>query len=93
MQTLIEQPWFLWLAAGLAGYLSGSLSFARMVSFLFSKTSTVKQIERDIPDTDIKLESDAVTATTVNLELGPAYGCLTSILDMGKAAIPTWLFL
>ena len=81
------------MAAVLAGYLSGSLSFARIVSFLFNKTSKVKPIERDIPDTDIKLESDAVTATTVNLELGPVYGCLTSILDMGKAAIPTWLFL
>lgn len=93
MKTLFEQAWFLWIAASLVGYLAGSLSFARIVSSLFDKTGKVKPIERDIPDTDIKLESDAVTATTVNLELGPVYGCLTSILDMGKAAVPVWLFL
>ena len=81
------------MSASLAGYLVGSISFARIVSFLFAKTRKVKQIDRDIPDTDIKLESGAVSATTVNLEIGPGFGCLTSILDMGKAAIPTWLFL
>lgn len=79
--------------AVLASYLVGSISFARIIRRIFAGKGRVKNIERDIPDTDLTLESDAVTATTINLELGARYGCFTSLLDMAKAAVPTGLFL
>lgn len=93
MEKILEQQWFLLLLAALGSYLAGSVSFARIIRRIFAGKGKVKHIERDIPDTDLTLESDAVTATTVNLELGAKYGCLTSLLDMAKAAIPTGLFL
>lgn len=93
MDFLTEKTWLLLLLASAAGYLAGSVSFARIITRLFSPTREIEKIERKIPDTDITLESDAVTATTVNLSLGARFGCLTSILDMLKVALPTWLFL
>ena len=90
MDFLSEHQGIAWITALLAGYLAGSVSFARIVKHLFHSKGKVKKIEREIPDTDITLESDAVTATTVNLEMGSRFGCLTSLLDMAKAGIPTW---
>ena len=93
METWIEQTWVLRLLAGLAGYLAGSVSFARIVTHLFSKSGKHKPIERKIPDTDITLESSAVAATSVSLQMGKKFGCLTAILDMVKVAIVVWPFL
>lgn len=83
----------LYILAGVAGYLLGAVSFARIILKLFGKAGRVDEIRRDIPDTDITLESDAVTATTVNLQMGARFGCLTAILDMAKVGVPTWLFM
>ena len=93
LEILSEKSWLLILLASAVGYLAGSISFARIIFRLFSPSGKVVKIERKIPDTDITLESDAVTATTVNLAMGSRLGCLTSILDMLKVALPTWLFL
>lgn len=93
MEFLITSYWFIWVVAALTGYLIGSISFARIISRLFGSTGEVKQIHREIPDTELTLESEAVAATTINLQLGPQYGCLTSLLDAAKAALPTWVFL
>ena len=92
METLLKHDWFLWGLAGLAAYLAGSISFARMVYRLFSKSGRLVSLERKIPDTDITLESDTVAATTVSLQLGKRYGCLTVILDMIKVGLVVWLF-
>lgn len=80
------------LISATAGYLLGSISFARIITWVKEKKHDVKKIKRDIPDTDIVFESDAVSATAVSLNLGKKYGCLTSILDMIKVTIPTWIF-
>jgi glycerol-3-phosphate acyltransferase PlsY len=93
MENWTEQAWFLWTVAALAAYLVGSISFARIVSRLFSKSGTTAPIERKIPDTDITLESDAVAATSVSLQLGKKFGCLTAILDMIKVGLVVWLFM
>jgi glycerol-3-phosphate acyltransferase PlsY len=93
MERWIQLIWPIYLIAGLTGYLVGSISFARIVSRLFSKSGTPGRIERKIPDTDITLESNAVAATTVSLELGKKFGCLTVILDMIKIGLVVWLFL
>lgn len=93
MEILTQKAWLLYLVAATAGYLAGSISFARIVTRLFNKKGKVKKIERQIPDTDITLESDAVAATAVTLSMGKKYGCLTVVLDMLKVAPPIWFFL
>jgi glycerol-3-phosphate acyltransferase PlsY len=93
MEILAEKSWLLPSVAAMAGYLIGSISFARMVTSLFSEGGKVKKIERKIPDTDITLESDTVAATSVSLDLGKKYGCLTAVLDMFKVALAVWFFL
>lgn len=87
-----ELSWTLVSISVTAGYLLGSISFARIITWLKEKNQNVKNIKREIPDTDIIFESDAISATAVSLNLGKKYGCLTSILDMIKVAIPTWIF-
>lgn len=92
MTDWITHSWFLFPMAGLAGYLVGSVSFARIVFGIFGRSGALKRIKRKIPDTDVMLESDTVAATTVSLQLGKGYGCLTALLDMGKVALIVWLF-
>lgn len=80
------------LLAIVIGYLSGSISFARLVTRLFAPEQDITKIEIEVPDSDERFESDAISATSVRLHLGPRYGCLTSILDILKAAIPALAF-
>jgi len=83
-----EIVWYLLIISAVTGYLLGSISFARIITWVKKSKGDVKTIKRDIPDTDIVFESDAISATAVSLNLGKKYGCLTSLLDMMKAAIP-----
>jgi glycerol-3-phosphate acyltransferase PlsY len=76
------------LAAGI-GYLIGSVSFARIVTALVEPGRVVEKLRVSVPDANVSFESDVVSASTVRLQLGAKYGCLTSVLDMLKAAIPT----
>ena len=73
------------------GYLTGSISFARIVVRLYSPDRSVQNIQLNIPGTDANYQSAAVSATAVNLQLGPRYGCLTSLLDMTKVGLPALL--
>lgn len=76
------------LAVAAAGYLIGSLSFARIIARVVSPGTDISRISAPIPDTDEVFESDAVSATAVRMHLGTRYGCLTGALDMLKAAVP-----
>lgn len=80
------------LLAIVIGYLSGSISFARLVTRRFAPQQDITKIEIEVPDSDERFESDAISATSVRLHLGPRYGCLTSILDILKAALPALAF-
>jgi acyl phosphate:glycerol-3-phosphate acyltransferase len=83
--------WRIAAVAALAGYLLGSLSFARVAVRLSGKPV-------DLGHWEVHLESGEtwtstiVSATSVRKELGPRYGCLVSMLDMAKVAIPTLAF-
>ncbi len=92
MLTGIENIWLIALIAGLTGYLSGTISFARIIMRVVKKSGKFQVNRREIPDTDIVLETNTVAATTVALDLGKKWGCLTAILDMIKVAIPIWFF-
>ena len=73
------------ILAAACGYLVGSVSFASIIGRILGRGAPLKRIEMPIPGTDEVLSSDAVSATTVRLEYGARYGCLTSLLDMAKA--------
>ena len=80
------------LLAAIIGYLVGSISFARLVSRQFAPQQDISKIVVEGVDGEGRFESDAVSATSVRLHLGPAYGCLAGILDILKAAIPALVF-
>lgn len=78
--------WQIVLLAGVIGYLTGSVSFARIVSRL---------ADPDVEITGIELEDmhvDAISGTAVSMKLGPRLGGLTAILDILKVAVPTLVF-
>lgn len=91
MNAFLESTLGLMILAALAGYLTGSLSFARILTLLVTKSSHVEPINEPVPGSDIMFQSDSVSATVANLNLGKKYGCLTALLDMGKVAVPTFL--
>lgn len=91
MNAFLESTLGLMILAALAGYLIGSLSFARILTLLVTKSSHVEPINEPVPGSDIMFQSDSVSATVANLNLGKKYGCLTALLDMGKVAVPTFL--
>jgi acyl phosphate:glycerol-3-phosphate acyltransferase len=69
--------------AALIGYLFGALSFAR-----FTRGQTLQPITLDVPDSAGQFIFRSISATTVRVNFGPKYGCLTSVLDMLKLALP-----
>lgn len=76
----------------IAGYLIGSLSFARLVARWATPgadlTSTMVKIEGASRDFELK----TISATSISARSGPRAGCLTSLLDMAKAGLPAlWL--
>lgn len=83
--------WSVALLAAAVGYLLGSISFARVVTRLSGSDVDIGHWEVRLPSGEA-FTSDIVSATSVRLALGPRYGCLTSLLDMAKVAIPTLAF-
>jgi len=89
---LQEHTWTIAVVAALSGYLIGSVSTARLIYFLVTGSTKYEPFKESIPHTDEKFESDLISATWVTMKLGKRYGCITSILDMLKVALPTLFF-
>jgi acyl phosphate:glycerol-3-phosphate acyltransferase len=85
------EPWAALLAV-VAGYLLGSISFARVVTGLVRPGEAPATVAIPLAEGDDVVESDLVSATTVRIQLGTGYGCLVSLLDMAKVALPTLAF-
>jgi glycerol-3-phosphate acyltransferase PlsY len=83
--------WRIAVAAALVGYLLGSLSFARIAVRLSGKPVDLGHWEVHL-DSGETWTSSIVSATSVRKALGPRYGCLVSMMDMAKVAIPTLAF-
>ena len=92
MDIIMQNNLALLILAGITGYLTGSISFARLLTWMVTKSFHVKPINEPVPGSDLMFQSDSVSATVAHLNLGKKYGCLTAILDMSKVAIPTFLF-
>jgi glycerol-3-phosphate acyltransferase PlsY len=87
---------YLWAyiaACAVIGYLIGSVSFARIVTYFKTKSSEVKKVSRLVPGSEYVIDSELISATTVNVNLGKTWGLFTSFLDMTKVGLPSWLIL
>jgi glycerol-3-phosphate acyltransferase PlsY len=78
------------ILVGILGYLFGSISFARIITRLFSPQTELVATEAPIEGSEQKLRMHGVSATSVRIQLGNKYGCLTSILDMVKITAPVY---
>jgi glycerol-3-phosphate acyltransferase PlsY len=74
-------------ALAIGGYLLGSISFARIVGRR-AGSGELQGIEMDLPG-GAQIEYRGVSATSVAVRSGPAWGIATSVLDMAKAFLPT----
>lgn len=89
--SLLQKPWLLCILCSLCGYLIGSVSFARIVYFLVTKKRKIESFSEPVPHSEEIFESDLISATLVTKKIGARYGCMTSIADMLKVAVPTLL--
>jgi glycerol-3-phosphate acyltransferase PlsY len=80
------------LLAAVVAYLSGSISFARLVSKIAAPQKDVTRTEIDVKGSEEKLIMSTVSATAVSMHIGPKFGFLTVVMDMLKIAIPTLVF-
>ncbi len=80
------------IAAALLGYLIGAVSFARVVARIVAPNTDVTHTELPMPGSEATFRMNSISATAVSIHLGARYGCLTSVLDMLKVALPTALF-
>jgi len=76
----------------LIGYLTGSVSFSRVVTNLVSPGLDLKKTLVPVEGSDEKIHMNAISATSVRFQLGSKYGLLSSFLDMLKVAIPVAFF-
>jgi acyl phosphate:glycerol-3-phosphate acyltransferase len=80
------------LVAALAGYLAGSISFARLVGRIAAPggVPTTARLEFDAGGA---VEVEGVSATNVSISAGRRWGLLVVVLDIAKAAAGTLVFL
>ena len=81
--------------AALVGYLTGAISFARVVTRWVAPGQDLN--DAPVPVTLGKPEGPRfamshVSSTSVRLRLGKGYGCLTGLLDIAKTALPALAF-
>lgn len=80
------------LVAALAGYLVGSISFARIVArFVAPGADLARTSFRFTPESQ-EVEMGGVGAGTLALQAGPRWGLLAAGLDIAKAALVTLAF-
>ncbi len=78
--------------AGATGYVIGSISFARLMVARLAQTPDVSKIEHQVSGSSEVFQSNSISATAVRFQLGDRYGCLTAVLDILKALLPTLAF-
>ncbi len=77
----------------LAGYLVGSVSFARVVSALAAPGTKVTEVtELHLEGSDQVFRLGTVSASSVSAQHGSKLGFLVYLLDMAKVAVPVLLF-
>ena len=87
MDSFLEKTWLLYILAGLVGYLVGSISVFRIVHRWVKKR--YKDDSAEVVESDSAKEPPIYSATILGWKYGKKYGCITSIGDMLKVALPT----
>ena len=82
-------PIMVYLTVALAGYLIGSVSFARLVFARLRPGQAPELIRTPSLDGKAELVSHAIGATNVMIAFGPRWGMLVTFLDAMKAFLPT----
>ena len=80
------------LLAIAAGYLLGSISFARLVTRWFAPGRDITDLKVDVVGTEEGAAVHIVGANAASMILGPRLGLLIAVLDMLKVAIPMVAF-
>jgi len=85
---LESKPLLLSFLCALTGYLFGSISFARIVYYSVTKSREIEYYSDPVKGSDETFDTDFVSATLVNKRIGTKYGCITSVADILKVAVP-----
>ena len=82
----------IWIGLGAAtvGYLFGAISFTRIVGRRVLPGEDLSYGEFPMGETTLRV--NRTSSSLISMKKGPAFGCLTSLLDMAKAAIPVLVF-
>jgi glycerol-3-phosphate acyltransferase PlsY len=80
------------LGAALAGYLVGSISFARIVGGRVAPSQDLTVTEYEIDPAGTRIFSRGVSPASVGSRAGGRWGCLTALLDIAKAFAVTMAF-
>ncbi len=82
-----------YLLAIMAGYLIGSVSFARIIFSVRTPGEEPVRIRTPTTDGQAELISHSVGATNVMLAFGPRWGMLATLIDAAKAFLPALVLL
>jgi glycerol-3-phosphate acyltransferase PlsY len=80
---------YLALLSAAVGYLTGSISFSRLVARIFAPHTDIARTEIKLAASDEAFKVSAVSPTAVSMQLGPRFGMITVLLDMAKVIVPT----
>lgn len=80
------------LASAVAGYLIGSISFARIVASRVIPDAALGETSLTWGEDDTGFVTENVSATTIRHTAGTRWGCLTGVFDILKATIPVAVF-
>jgi glycerol-3-phosphate acyltransferase PlsY len=73
----------------LAGYLLGSISFARLIPRIIDPKATLDDISLPVQNSDERMPMQAMGANTASIKYGPKVGCTVGFLDIFKVFLPT----
>ena len=74
------------LVATIVGYLFGAVSFTRIIGRWVLPGDDLDGLEVKLGEGTLRF--NRTSPSVISMKRGPAYGCLTGLLDMAKAAVP-----
>jgi glycerol-3-phosphate acyltransferase PlsY len=84
------------LVVAVAGYLLGSISFARLIPRIIDPKASLEDISLPVQNSDERMPMQAMGANTASIKYGPKVGCTVGLLDILKVFLPTlaarWIY-
>lgn len=88
----VDVPAPLLVAAALAGYLAGSVSFTRLVARRLLPGRDLETTTYPVDESGATMTLERVSPAAIRERAGPRAGCATAALDIAKALLPTAAF-